>query len=180
VFLISLAMRCVVGRRALLCTDPLRWARAVFRRGLESGRNGHVQSGVPMGLGGVTRLMQARVTARHPLLLVGHHHQRPSVLAEDARHCSPLHPRSRHEVLHYHGQERRCCCRCWTSAPSLLMCVRVAPGNLTAAQILYPLMQCTDIFFLRADICQLGVDQRKVPAIPPPTCVACDCASGAR
>jgi len=38
-----------------------------------------------------------------------------------------------------------------------------AEGNLTAAQILYPIMQCTDIFFLRADICQLGVDQRKVP-----------------
>jgi len=35
-------------------------------------------------------------------------------------------------------------------------------NKLTAAQILYPLMQCTDIFFLRADICQLGVDQRKV------------------
>mmetsp|Transcript_2648 Transcript_2648/g.4225 ORF Transcript_2648/g.4225 Transcript_2648/m.4225 type:complete len:771 (-) Transcript_2648:1220-3532(-) len=35
-------------------------------------------------------------------------------------------------------------------------------GNLSAAQILYPLMQCTDIFFLKADICQLGVDQRKV------------------
>eukprot|EP01065_Artemidia_motanka_P044812 TRINITY_DN643_c0_g2_i2.p1 TRINITY_DN643_c0_g2~~TRINITY_DN643_c0_g2_i2.p1 ORF type:complete len:951 (+),score=406.87 TRINITY_DN643_c0_g2_i2:39-2891(+) len=35
-------------------------------------------------------------------------------------------------------------------------------GLLTAAQILYPLMQCTDIFFLRADICQLGLDQRKV------------------
>ena len=35
-------------------------------------------------------------------------------------------------------------------------------GNLTAAQILYPLMQCTDVFFLKADICQLGVDQRKV------------------
>ncbi|CAE7275995.1 unnamed protein product [Symbiodinium sp. CCMP2456] len=34
--------------------------------------------------------------------------------------------------------------------------------NLTAAQILYPLMQCTDIFLLRADICQLGLDQRKV------------------
>ena len=33
---------------------------------------------------------------------------------------------------------------------------------LTAAQILYPIMQCTDIFFLKADICQLGVDQRKV------------------
>lgn len=35
-------------------------------------------------------------------------------------------------------------------------------ANLTAAQILYPLMQCTDIFLLRADICQLGLDQRKV------------------
>eukprot|EP01012_Entosiphon_sulcatum_P014306 TRINITY_DN1934_c0_g1_i3.p1 TRINITY_DN1934_c0_g1~~TRINITY_DN1934_c0_g1_i3.p1 ORF type:complete len:732 (+),score=165.71 TRINITY_DN1934_c0_g1_i3:46-2241(+) len=35
-------------------------------------------------------------------------------------------------------------------------------GNLTAAQILYPLMQCADIFFLKADVCQLGVDQRKV------------------
>ena len=35
-------------------------------------------------------------------------------------------------------------------------------GTLTAAQILYPIMQCTDIFFLRADVCQLGVDQRKV------------------
>mmetsp|Transcript_28986 Transcript_28986/g.46722 ORF Transcript_28986/g.46722 Transcript_28986/m.46722 type:complete len:741 (-) Transcript_28986:57-2279(-) len=34
--------------------------------------------------------------------------------------------------------------------------------NLTAAQILYPIMQCTDIFYLQADICQLGVDQRKV------------------
>lgn len=35
-------------------------------------------------------------------------------------------------------------------------------NSLTAAQILYPLMQCTDIFFLKADVCQLGVDQRKV------------------
>mmetsp|Transcript_22558 Transcript_22558/g.34094 ORF Transcript_22558/g.34094 Transcript_22558/m.34094 type:complete len:723 (+) Transcript_22558:85-2253(+) len=35
-------------------------------------------------------------------------------------------------------------------------------GLLSSAQILYPLMQCTDVFFLRADICQLGVDQRKV------------------
>eukprot|EP00450_Noctiluca_scintillans_P013971 CAMPEP_0194508754 /NCGR_PEP_ID=MMETSP0253-20130528/39094_1 /TAXON_ID=2966 /ORGANISM="Noctiluca scintillans" /LENGTH=734 /DNA_ID=CAMNT_0039351825 /DNA_START=17 /DNA_END=2221 /DNA_ORIENTATION=- len=34
--------------------------------------------------------------------------------------------------------------------------------SLSAAQILYPIMQCTDIFFLKADICQLGVDQRKV------------------
>lgn len=35
-------------------------------------------------------------------------------------------------------------------------------GSLTAAQVLYPLMQCSDIFFLKADICQLGLDQRKV------------------
>ncbi|KAG9457646.1 hypothetical protein H6P81_002154 [Aristolochia fimbriata] len=34
--------------------------------------------------------------------------------------------------------------------------------ELTAAQILYPCMQCADIFFLKADICQLGMDQRKV------------------
>lgn len=33
---------------------------------------------------------------------------------------------------------------------------------LSAAQILYPCMQCADIFFLEADICQLGMDQRKV------------------
>lgn len=37
-----------------------------------------------------------------------------------------------------------------------------AEGTLTAAQILYPLMQCADVFFLKTDICQLGLDQRKV------------------
>lgn len=30
------------------------------------------------------------------------------------------------------------------------------------SQILYPCMQCADIFFLKVDICQLGTDQRKV------------------
>jgi tyrosyl-tRNA synthetase len=34
--------------------------------------------------------------------------------------------------------------------------------DLSAAQIFYPVMQCADIFFLKADICQLGMDQRKV------------------
>ena len=34
--------------------------------------------------------------------------------------------------------------------------------SLSAAQILYPLMQCADIFHLGVDICQLGMDQRKV------------------
>jgi len=33
---------------------------------------------------------------------------------------------------------------------------------LSAAQILYPCMQTADIFYLKADICQLGMDQRKV------------------
>ena len=34
--------------------------------------------------------------------------------------------------------------------------------DMAAAGILYPCMQCADIFFLKADICQLGMDQRKV------------------
>ncbi|KAI8008612.1 Tyrosine--tRNA ligase 1, cytoplasmic [Camellia lanceoleosa] len=39
---------------------------------------------------------------------------------------------------------------------------RSEQDELTAAQILYPCMQCADIFFLKADISQLGMDQRKV------------------
>ncbi|KAF0982219.1 hypothetical protein FDP41_011674 [Naegleria fowleri] len=35
-------------------------------------------------------------------------------------------------------------------------------SDLSAAQIFYPCMQCADIFYLKADICQLGMDQRKV------------------
>lgn len=34
--------------------------------------------------------------------------------------------------------------------------------DLSASQIMYACMQCADIFFLKADICQLGMDQRKV------------------
>lgn len=34
--------------------------------------------------------------------------------------------------------------------------------DMKAAQIMYPCMQCADIFFLKADVCQLGLDQRKV------------------
>jgi len=45
-------------------------------------------------------------------------------------------------------------------------------GSLTSAQVLYPLMQCTDIFFLKADICQLGVDQRKVNMLARDYCIA--------
>ncbi|CAD8199581.1 unnamed protein product [Paramecium pentaurelia] len=34
--------------------------------------------------------------------------------------------------------------------------------KMAVAQLFYPCMQCNDIFFLEADICQLGMDQRKV------------------
>lgn len=34
--------------------------------------------------------------------------------------------------------------------------------EMSAAQVMYPCMQCADVFFLKADICQLGLDQRKV------------------
>lgn len=39
---------------------------------------------------------------------------------------------------------------------------RSETDDLSAAQIFYPVMQAADIFFLKADICQLGMDQRKV------------------
>jgi len=39
---------------------------------------------------------------------------------------------------------------------------REASDDLKASQIFYPCMQCADIFHLKADICQLGLDQRKV------------------
>lgn len=34
--------------------------------------------------------------------------------------------------------------------------------QLKVSQLFYPCMQCTDIFFLDVDVCQLGIDQRKV------------------
>jgi len=39
---------------------------------------------------------------------------------------------------------------------------RQESDDLMASQIFYPCMQCADIFHLKADICQLGLDQRKV------------------
>ena len=39
---------------------------------------------------------------------------------------------------------------------------RSESDDLAASRIFYPVMQCADIFFLGADICQLGMDQRKV------------------
>lgn len=50
--------------------------------------------------------------------------------------------------------------------PRIMRCCQIMgrseQDDLTAAQIFYPCMQCADIFFLKADICQLGMDQRKV------------------
>lgn len=39
---------------------------------------------------------------------------------------------------------------------------REESDDLAASQIFYPIMQCADIFFLKVDICSLGIDQRKV------------------
>ncbi|MBI5393232.1 tyrosine--tRNA ligase [Candidatus Woesearchaeota archaeon] len=42
---------------------------------------------------------------------------------------------------------------------------RSESDNLQASQIFYPCMQAADIFHLKADICQLGMDQRKVSVL---------------
>ncbi|EFA81595.1 tyrosine-tRNA ligase [Heterostelium album PN500] len=50
--------------------------------------------------------------------------------------------------------------------PRIKRCAQIMGRNdeddLSVAQVLYPCMQCADIFYLKADICQLGMDQRKV------------------
>jgi tyrosyl-tRNA synthetase len=53
-----------------------------------------------------------------------------------------------------------------TTLKRILRCTQIMgrseSDKLYASQILYPLMQTADIFYLPADICQLGLDQRKV------------------
>ncbi|KAL6907862.1 hypothetical protein ACP4OV_002032 [Aristida adscensionis] len=34
--------------------------------------------------------------------------------------------------------------------------------DLTSGQFLYPIMQCADVFFLKVDICHMGMDQKEV------------------
>lgn len=52
------------------------------------------------------------------------------------------------------------------SVKRILDCTPIMGRNdkdgLTASQFMYPLMQCADIFQLKVNICQLGMDQRKV------------------
>ncbi|KAL4448296.1 hypothetical protein ABPG75_005515 [Micractinium tetrahymenae] len=45
--------------------------------------------------------------------------------------------------------------------------------DLSASQVFYPCMQAADIFFLKADICQLGLDQRKVNMLAREYCDDC-------
>ncbi len=51
---------------------------------------------------------------------------------------------------------------------------RSSKDELSAAQIFYPCMQCADIFYLKADICQLGMDQRKVNMLAREYCDVCE------
>ena len=51
---------------------------------------------------------------------------------------------------------------------------RKESDDLSAAQIFYPCMQCADVFFLKADICQLGMDQRKVNMLAREYCDAAE------
>ncbi|KAK2198306.1 bifunctional Rossmann-like alpha-beta-alpha sandwich fold/Aminoacyl-tRNA synthetase [Babesia duncani] len=39
---------------------------------------------------------------------------------------------------------------------------RIEGDDKPAATLLYPAMQCADVFYIGADICQLGLDQRKI------------------
>lgn len=51
------------------------------------------------------------------------------------------------------------------SLPRVTRCCTImgrADKGLSSSLLVYPCMQTTDIFFLEADVCQLGVDQRKV------------------
>lgn len=53
-----------------------------------------------------------------------------------------------------------------STVPRILRCAQIMGRSetetLTAAQVFYPCMQAADIFHLKADIAQLGMDQRKV------------------
>ncbi len=53
-----------------------------------------------------------------------------------------------------------------TTVKRILRCSQIMGRTEAEAQqgsqVLYPMMQCSDIFYLKADICQLGMDQRKV------------------
>jgi tyrosyl-tRNA synthetase len=43
-----------------------------------------------------------------------------------------------------------------------IMGIKKGKSSITTSQILYPIMQCADVFFLGVDVAQLGMNQRKV------------------
>ena len=49
--------------------------------------------------------------------------------------------------------------------PRILKCTQIMGrkenDDLAASQMFYPVMQAADVFFLKADITSLGMDQRK-------------------
>lgn len=49
---------------------------------------------------------------------------------------------------------------------------RAESDEMPTSQMMYPCMQCADIFFLKADVCQLGLDQRKVNVLAKEYCDA--------
>lgn len=53
-----------------------------------------------------------------------------------------------------------------TSVARVLKCTQIMGRSdkdaLATSQMMYPIMQCNDIRFLGVDVCQLGLDQRKV------------------
>jgi len=56
---------------------------------------------------------------------------------------------------------------CKHSIQNMLGCTQIMGRtgggmDLSVAQMMYPCMQAADVFFLKTDICQLGMDQRKV------------------
>ncbi len=58
---------------------------------------------------------------------------------------------------------------CKFNLPRILRCTqalgRKETDTLKLSQMLYPAMQCADIFLLNVDICQMGIDQRKVNSL---------------
>ena len=64
-----------------------------------------------------------------------------------------------------------------SSLPRILRCGQIMGRSscveqLSASQVFYPCMQCADVFYLKADICQLGLDQRKVNMLAREYCAA--------
>ena len=63
-----------------------------------------------------------------------------------------IYDRPNHSLTHLTQSTHSCC----------TIMGRKETEEMSASQIFYPCMQAADVFYLKADICQLGMDQRKV------------------